>query len=62
VLRSAGRDPDEALLAWMRDFSERTESPFFYEIAGERFGYGPEEFQAEMSARVARGEALWGSA
>jgi SEC-C motif len=60
VLRSAGRDPDEAMLAWMRDFCERTQRPFFYEIAGERFGYGPPEFQREMAERVARGEALWG--
>jgi hypothetical protein len=62
VLRSAGRDPDEAMLAWMREFSERTHRPFFYEIAGERFGFGPEEFQREMAERVARGEVLWGRA
>ena len=61
VLRSAGRDPDEKLLAWMREFCLRTERPFFYEVGGERFGYGPPEFQQEMSARVARGEALWGA-
>jgi len=60
VLRSAGRDPDEAMLAWMRELSERTQRPFFYEVAGERFGYGPPEFQREMAERVARGEALWG--
>ena len=59
VLRSAGRDPDEAMLAWMRDFSERTGRPFFYEQAGERFGFGPPQFQLEMSEKVARGEALW---
>ena len=46
MLRSVGRDPDEAVLAWMREFCERTQSPFFYEIAGERFGFGPPEFQA----------------
>jgi hypothetical protein len=60
VLRSAGRDPDEAMLAWMRELSERTHRPFFYEVAGERFGFGPPEFQREMAERVARGEALWG--
>jgi hypothetical protein len=59
VLRSAGRDPDEALLAWMRDLSARTQRPFFYEIGGERFGYGPPEFQLEMSEKIARGEKLW---
>ncbi len=59
VLRSAGRDPDEALIGWMRELSLRTQRPFFYEIAGERFGFGPPEFQHEMSEKVARGEALW---
>jgi len=60
VLRHAGRDPDDALLAWMRDFSLRTQRPFFYEKDGERFGFGPPEFQREMSERVERGERLWG--
>jgi SEC-C motif-containing protein len=60
VLRSTSRDPDEKLLEWMREFSLRTGRPFFYEIAGERFGFGPAEFQREMSEKVARGEPLWG--
>ena len=59
VLRSAGRDPDERMLASMRELSLRTQRPFFYEIGGERFGFGPPEFQHEMSEKVARGEALW---
>jgi hypothetical protein len=59
VLRSAGRDPDEPLLAWMRELSLRTQRPFFYEIGGERFGFGPPEFQREMSEKVDRGERLW---
>jgi hypothetical protein len=59
MLRSAGRDPDAELLAWMRDMSLRTGRPFFYEENGERFGFGPPEFQAEMAEKVARGERLW---
>ena len=59
VMRSAGRDPDVGLLAWMRAYSERTGSPFFYEVEGERYGFGPAEFQIEMGEKVARGEALW---
>jgi hypothetical protein len=59
ILRSAGRDPDEAMLDWMRAFSERSGRPFFYEIAGERFGFGPMEFQAEMLQKLERGEKLW---
>lgn len=59
VLRSAGRDPDERILAWMREMSLRTGRPFFYEIDNERYGFGPPEFQAEMAEKVARGERLW---
>jgi hypothetical protein len=59
ILRSAGRDPDEALLEWMQAFSERSGSPFFYEVAGERFGFGPMEFQLEMQQKLQRGEKLW---
>jgi hypothetical protein len=59
ILRHAGRDPDEALIAWMRAFSVQTGSPFFYEQAGERFGFGPPEFQHEMLAKLESGEKLW---
>jgi len=59
ILRSAGRDPDEALLGWMREFSLRTDRSFFYEQKGERFGFGPREFQIEMLAKLERGERLW---
>jgi hypothetical protein len=59
ILSSAGRDPDESLLAWMRELSYRTGRPFFYEQHGERFGFGPAEFQMEMLQRIERGESLW---
>ena len=59
ILRSAGRDPDEALLTWMRTFSVQSGAPFFYEQAGERFGFGPAEFQQEMLAKLEAGERLW---
>jgi hypothetical protein len=59
ILRSAGRDPDEALLGWMREYSARTHAPFFYEQRGERFGFGPPAFQHEMLARLESGERLW---
>ena len=59
VLLSAGRAPDERLLEWMRAFSRRTRRPFFYEHAGEKLGFGPPEFQADMLARLARGEPMW---
>jgi hypothetical protein len=59
ILVSAGRDPDEALLGWMREFASRSGAPFFYQHNGERLGFGPPEFQQEMLARVERGERLW---
>lgn len=59
ILVSAGRDPDDGLLAWMREFAARTNAPFFYEQKGERFGFGPAEFQRDMLARLERGEKLW---
>src|SRR2546427_4982612 len=59
ILCSAGRDPDERLLEWMREFSSRTGAPFFYEQRGERFGFGPPEFQQEMLRKVENGERLW---
>jgi hypothetical protein len=59
ILRAAPSDPDDKLIAWMEAFSVRARRPFFYERAGERFGFGPPEFQREMSERVQRGEKLW---
>jgi hypothetical protein len=59
ILRFAGRDPDEGLLQWMHEFSMRTGRPFYYEQRGERFGFGPREFQLEMLEKVERGEPLW---
>ena len=59
VLLSAGRDPDAALIAWMEEFAMRTGRPFFYSVNGEKTGFGPIEFQQEMVARMARGEAMW---
>jgi hypothetical protein len=59
VLLSAGRDPGPEMLEWMQGFARATGSPFYYQLAGERLGYGPPEFQWEMAAKVARGERLW---
>jgi len=59
VLLSAGRDPDDAMLAWLKPYAQRTGTPFFYQRDGERVGYGPPEFQVEMLARLQQGEPLW---
>jgi hypothetical protein len=59
LLRSAGRDPDHDLLAWMQRFSMQTGRPFFYELAGEKLGFGPPLFQHDMLQRAQRGEPMW---
>jgi SEC-C motif-containing protein len=59
ILVAAPHDPDDTLLAWMRTHAERERVPFFYERGGEKFGFGPPEFQQEMLAKASRGERLW---
>jgi hypothetical protein len=59
VLLSAGRDPDAALLDWMRGHAQATGSPFYYQQDGERLGYGPAAFLQEMLEKVRQGERLW---
>jgi hypothetical protein len=59
VLLSAGRDPDEPMLEWMRAHAQATGSPFYYQHEGERLGYGPAEFLFEMQDKLRRGEKLW---
>ena len=59
LLLPAGRDPDDALVAWMSDYAKRTATPFFFSRGSERFGFGPPEFQREMLARLERKEPLW---
>lgn len=59
LLRSAPRDADPQLLAWMQAFSRRTGQPFFYEEAGEKLGYGPPAFQEDMQMRARLGQPMW---
>ncbi|HEY4316308.1 MAG TPA: SEC-C metal-binding domain-containing protein [Herbaspirillum sp.] len=59
LLRSAGRDPDQALLEWMQQYTMRTGHPFFYEINGEKMGFGPPLFQQDMLMKQRRGEPMW---
>ena len=59
LLLNAGQEPDAALIGWMEAYAMRTNRPFFYSLNGEKIGYGPVEFLQEMTARMARGEAMW---
>lgn len=58
-LAFAGRDPNAAMLDWMKEFSRQTGTPFFYEESGETLGYGPRAFLEDIMHRAARGEPLW---
>jgi hypothetical protein len=59
VVVSAGRDPDEKTLTWLQEYSIRNMRPFVYQREEMWYGFGPTEFQADMAAKAARGEALW---
>ena len=58
VLVPAGRDPDAALLEWMRRFSVATGAPYLFNVAGRWRGYGSPEFQKDILDRATRGEPL----
>ena len=59
VLVSAGKDPDENLLQWYRQYSINNVRPFIYQHEGMWYGFGPAEFQREIAAKALRGETLW---
>jgi len=59
VLVSAGKNPDEHLLEWYRQYSINNLRPFIYQHEGLWYGFGPVEFQHEIAAKAHRGEALW---
>ena len=59
VVVPAGRDPDERVLAWMRNYGMQHNRPFIYQQEGLWHGFGPPAFQEEVRAKVQRGEALW---
>ncbi|MGO9132891.1 MAG: hypothetical protein ACLP8A_02425 [Methylovirgula sp.] len=54
-----GDAPKTKALAWLKSFCEARRRPLLYQIAGEWFAFGPDAFQQEMSALIARGEPLW---
>jgi hypothetical protein len=59
VLTPAGRDPDDELLAWTKEWAAREPRPCLYQLGDEWYAYGPTAFQQEMLAKMARGERLW---
>lgn len=59
ILVSAGRDPDTKLIQWFQQYSVSQNKAFVYQQNGQWFGYGPQQFQLDLAAKVSRGEALW---
>ncbi|WP_293780014.1 SEC-C metal-binding domain-containing protein [uncultured Oxalicibacterium sp.] len=60
-LAHAGRDLNEAELAWFMRFAEQTSRPFFYEQNGETTGYGPQAFVEDMQMKLRKGLPLFES-
>jgi hypothetical protein len=52
VLHYAGRDPDESVLAAMREISNTTGACIRFVLNGRPVYFGPVEFQQEMEARA----------
>ena len=59
ILVSAGNDPGARMIEWFQQHCVSQNKAFVYQQHGEWFGYGPEKFQLDLAAKVARGEALW---
>jgi hypothetical protein len=58
VLVPAGRAPDATLLAWMRQYSTATGTPFLFNLEGRPRGYGSPEFQMDILDKASQGEPL----
>lgn len=59
VLVSAGRDPDEKVLAWFHQYSMSHMRPFIYQRNEQWFAFGPAAFQQTVAERVAKGQPLF---
>lgn len=59
VLVYAGREPDESLMARMRQHTQATGEPHMIKKPGRLLCYGAPEFQQDMVAMAQRGENPW---
>jgi len=62
ILVSAGKDPDTRFIQWFQKRCVALGKPFVYQHQNQWFGYGPQQFQLDLSEKIARGEALWDGA
>ena len=59
VLVAAAEGPRKKALDWLMKFSTEKKRLLLYQVKQEWFAFGPPEFQAEISERIARGEKPW---
>jgi hypothetical protein len=54
-----GERPKPEALEWLQAFSSANGRPLLYRIAQDWYAFGPPDFQAEMHARIGKGEQPW---
>ncbi len=59
VAVSAGRRPKKKALDWLMKFCAEKKRLLIYQIEEEWFAFGPPAFQADIAARIGRGETPW---
>lgn len=59
VAVAVGEAPKTKALTWLKGFCETHRRPLLYQVGAEWYAFGPEAFQTEMLAALARGERLW---
>jgi hypothetical protein len=60
VVVAVGDRPKKKALDWLMRFSWENRRLLIYQVEQDWFAFGPPAFQTEISARIGRGEALWG--
>jgi hypothetical protein len=59
VIVAAGQRPKQKALDWLMKFSAENRRCLVYQIGEDWFAFGPPDFQAQISARIRRGEKPW---
>jgi len=62
ILVSTENDPDIRFIQWFQKRCVSQGKPFIYQHQNQWFGYGPQQFQLDLAAKMSRGEALWDGA
>jgi hypothetical protein len=59
VAVAAGSRPKQKALDWLKKFSSEKKRLLIYQMEQDWFAFGPPAFQAEIAARIGRGETPW---